>query len=86
METTPIDRATAKAEVNRRVREAADRFELADTGYSTWEFLCECDAPGCAEWVRLTLEELDALERADAPILAPGHRAEREASPASAGT
>lgn len=81
MEKTPIDRSTAKAEVNRRVREAAYRFELADSGHSTWEFLCECDAADCVEWVLLTLEQLAALERANAAILAPGHRLQRAAEP-----
>lgn len=79
----PIDRSTAKAEVNRRVREAADRFELADSGFSTWEFLCECDAAGCVEWVSLTLEQLAELERANAAILAPGHSIQRAAEPVS---
>lgn len=64
----------ARADVNRHVRMAVKRFDLAGTDEGeTWNFLCECGIDGCQEWVTLQLAEYEALQRADDPILAPGH-------------
>jgi hypothetical protein len=60
-------------ELNRQVRMAVKRFDLSDTEAETWSFLCECGDDGCQEWVTLPVEGYEALQRADQPILAPGH-------------
>ena len=62
-------------EVNAHVHEAARRFEgvAPEPGQESWEFTCECGAPGCRSAVSLTLVEYEALRAADSPVLAPGH-------------
>jgi hypothetical protein len=70
-------RSAEKAEVNRNVRMAVKRFEAADLATESWDFLCECGADECRQWVTLTLEEYERLRKADEPILAAGHELSR---------
>jgi hypothetical protein len=63
----------ARAEVNRNVRMAVKRFDLPETDGETWDFLCECGAEECGEWVTLPVAAYEAMQREDVPILAPGH-------------
>jgi hypothetical protein len=62
-----------RAEVNKQVRMAVKRFDLTGVEDETWDFLCECGADQCKEWVTLTLIEYEAMLQAEEPILAPGH-------------
>ena len=70
--------SATRAELNRQIRTAVRRFDLSgrDEG-ETWAFLCECGAPGCQEWVTMPVHGYEALQRADEPILAPGHTVSR---------
>jgi predicted DNA-binding protein (UPF0251 family) len=52
---------------------AVKRFDLSVEQADTWDFLCECGADDCTEWVTLPVSEFEALREADEPILAPGH-------------
>lgn len=63
--------------MNRNIRIAVERFELPTLAGESWDFLCECDAAGCQQWVKLTLAEYEALLRGEEPILASGHRLSR---------
>jgi hypothetical protein len=60
-------------EVNAHVHEAARRFEGLAPGEDSWDFTCECGAPGCRVTVSLTLAEYEALRAAGRPVLASGH-------------
>jgi hypothetical protein len=64
--------ATRK-ELNRQMRLAVKRFDLSESDGETWAFLCECGDDACQEWVTMPVESYEALQRADEPILAPGH-------------
>jgi hypothetical protein len=63
----------ARADVNRNVRMAVKRFDLSELDEETWDFLCECGADDCQEWVTLHVADYEAMQRSDTPILAPGH-------------
>ena len=63
----------ARADVNRHVRLAVKRFDLSELDEESWNFLCECGADDCQQWVTLRVAEYETLQRADEPILAPGH-------------
>jgi hypothetical protein len=63
----------ARADVNRQVRMAVKRFDLSGLDDETWNFLCECGADDCQDWVTLRVTDYEAKQRADEPILAPGH-------------
>jgi hypothetical protein len=52
---------------------AVKRFDAADVENETWDFLCECGAENCQQWVTLTLVEYEELRETDEPILAAGH-------------
>jgi hypothetical protein len=58
-------------EVNRSIRELADRVDPQDS--SAWEFVCECGEEGCSERVSLALACYDELRDTEAVLLAPGH-------------
>ena len=62
--------SAGKAEVNRQVGMAVKRFDRAELDEETWDFLCECGADQCKEWVMLTLPQYET-------ILAPGHELTR---------
>jgi hypothetical protein len=64
--------ATRK-ELNRQMRLAVKRFDLSESDGETWAFLCECGDDACQEWVTMPVDGYEALQRADEPILAPGH-------------
>ena len=55
------------------MRMAVKRFDLSESDGETWAFLCECGDEGCQEWVTLPVPSYEALQRANEPILAPGH-------------
>jgi hypothetical protein len=63
----------ARADVNRQVRLAVKRFDVSGLDEDSWNFLCECGEDDCQDWVTLRVSEYEALQRADEPILAPGH-------------
>jgi hypothetical protein len=65
--------SATRAELNRNVRMAVKRFDLSGLEEETWDFLCECGADDCQEWVTLQLAQYEAMQREDDPILAPGH-------------
>jgi hypothetical protein len=65
--------SATRKELNRNVRMAVKRFDLSGLDEETWDFLCECGADDCQEWVTLRVAEYEALQRADEPILASGH-------------
>jgi hypothetical protein len=69
----PIDSSEARKELNRQMRMAVKRFDLSESDGETWAFLCECGDDLCQEWVTLPVAKYEALQRADQPILAPGH-------------
>jgi len=52
---------------------AVKRFDLSESDGETWAFLCECGDDDCQEWETLPVRQYEALQRADEPILAPGH-------------
>lgn len=58
-------------DVNERIREISDTFGQKD---STYDFLCECSDPECAERVVLTASEYEFV-RADSTrfVVAKGH-------------
>jgi hypothetical protein len=60
-------------ELNRQMRMAVKRFDLSSSDGESWAFLCECGDDLCQEWVTLPVQRYEALQRADEPILAPGH-------------
>jgi hypothetical protein len=62
-----------RKELNRQMRMAVKRFDLSESAEETWAFLCECGDDDCQEWVTLPVNQYEALQRADEPILAPGH-------------
>src|SRR5262245_27688913 len=62
-----------RQELNRQMRMAVERFDLSESDGESWAFLCECGDEECQEWVTLPVERYEALQRADQPILAPGH-------------
>jgi len=62
-----------RKELNRQMRMAVNRFDLSETDGESWAFLCECGDEDCQEWVTLPVQRYEALQRADRPILAPGH-------------
>ena len=68
-----IENSAARAEANRQMRMAVKRFDLSESEAETWSFLCECGDDKCQEWVTLPVIGYEALQRADQPILAPGH-------------
>lgn len=55
------------------MRMAVKRFDLSESDGESWAFLCECGDDTCQEWVTLPVKSYEALQRADQPILAPGH-------------
>jgi hypothetical protein len=55
------------------MRTAVKRFDLSESEEETWAFLCECGDDSCQEWVTMPAAGYEALQRADEPILAPGH-------------
>ena len=65
--------SATRKELNRNVRMAVKRFDLSGLDDETWDFLCECGADECQEWVTLKVAQYEALQRADEPILAPRH-------------
>ena len=65
--------SATRKELNRQMRTAVKRFDLTESDGETWVFLCECGDDHCEEWVTLPLRKYEALQRADQPILAPGH-------------
>jgi hypothetical protein len=67
------DSSATRKELNRQMRMAVKRFDLSEHEGETWAFLCECGDDACQEWVTLPVEKYEALQRADQPILAPGH-------------
>jgi hypothetical protein len=69
--------SATRADVNRHLGMAVERFDLPEESTETWDFLCECGAEGCAEWVNLPIAEFKAVRLAGKPVLAPGHRADR---------
>jgi hypothetical protein len=52
---------------------AVRRFDLSESDGEMWAFLCECGDDDCLEWVTLPVERYETLQRAEQPILAPGH-------------
>ena len=65
--------SATRKELNRQMRVAVERFDLSESGGEAWAFLCECGDDTCQEWVTLRVQSYEALQRADQPILAPGH-------------
>jgi hypothetical protein len=65
--------SATRKELNRNVRMAVKRFDLSGLDDDTWDFLCECGAEDCQEWVTLRIGHYEAFQRADEPILASGH-------------
>ena len=68
--------SATRKELNRQMRMAVKRFDLSESE-ETWAFLCECGDGDCQEWVTLPVVRYEALQRADEPILAPGHTLSR---------
>ncbi|HEU5243463.1 MAG TPA: hypothetical protein VFU33_03605 [Gaiellaceae bacterium] len=69
--------SATRKELNRQMRMAVKRFDLSESDGETWAFLCECGDDVCQEWVTLPVRQYEALQRADQPILAPGHTLSR---------
>jgi hypothetical protein len=67
------DTSETRKELNRQMRMAVKRFDLSESDGEAWAFLCECGDDHCQEWVTLPVKTYEALQRADQPILAPGH-------------
>jgi len=65
--------SATRKELNRQMRMAVKRFDLSESDGESWAFLCECGDYECQEWVTLPVRKYEALQRADQPILAPGH-------------
>jgi hypothetical protein len=59
---------------------AVERFDLSGVrrDRETWDFLCECGADDCREWLTLPVAEYEVQRAAGEPILAPGHVVVRE--------
>ena len=55
------------------MRMAVQRFDLSESDAEMWAFLCECGDDHCQEWVTLPVKQYETMQRADQPILAPGH-------------
>jgi hypothetical protein len=70
-------RSEERAEVNRNVRMAVKRFDVPGIAKDSWDFLCECGAENCKDWVTLTLEQYEEQRQLDEPILAGGHKISR---------
>jgi hypothetical protein len=68
-----IESSETRKELNRQMRMAVKRFDLSEGDGENWAFLCECGDDLCQEWVTLPVKAYEALQRADQPILAPGH-------------
>jgi hypothetical protein len=62
-------------EVNDRVEELAQRFDLGDESPGDEvEFLCECGQENCTESVRLTIREYEEIRRDQTHfVVFPGH-------------
>ena len=67
------DTSETRKELNRQMRMAVRRFDLSENDAESWAFLCECGDDHCQEWVTLPFTSYEVLQRADQPILAPGH-------------
>jgi hypothetical protein len=65
--------SATRKELNHQMRLAVKRFDLSESDREAWAFLCECGDDDCQEWVTLAVGSYEVLQRADAPILAPGH-------------
>jgi hypothetical protein len=65
--------SATRMELNRQMRMAVKRFDLSSSDGESWAFLCECGDYECQEWITLPVRKYEALQRADQPILAPGH-------------
>ena len=65
--------SATRKELNRQMRIAVERFDVSESDGETWAFLCECGDDQCQEWVTVPVAQYEALQRADQPILAPGH-------------
>jgi len=65
--------SATRKELNRQMRMAVKRFDLSESDGESWAFLCECGDENCLEWITLPVKKYEALQRADQPILAPGH-------------
>jgi hypothetical protein len=63
----------AGPDVSGHLRMAVRRFDLSGHGHDMWDFLCECGAEDCKQWVTLPVSEHEERRRTGAPILAPGH-------------
>ena len=77
MADNQTDSSATRKELNRQMRMAVKRFDLSVEEADTWDFLCECGADDCTEWVTLPVSEFEALREAGEPILALGHVAHR---------
>jgi hypothetical protein len=62
--------------VNRRLLDEA----VAARGWDeVAPFFCECGAPGCTSWVRLTAGALRSwLDEVDSSVVVPGHESEHD--------
>ena len=69
--------SAAREDVNRHLRMAVKRFDLSGAEEDTWDFLCECGATECKEWVTLPIKEYEAMRAGGDPILARGHALSR---------
>ena len=67
------DTTATRKELNRQMRMAVKRFDLDEGDGEAWAVLCECGDDHCQEWVTLPVRQYEALQRADQPILYPGH-------------
>ena len=74
------ENSAARAELNRQMRLAMERFDASETETDAWTFLCECGDGGCQEWIELPLAAYEARRRREEPILAPGHTLSRAQS------
>jgi len=69
--------SATRAEANRNLRMAVKRFDLSGRDEDTWDFLCECGAADCREWVTMPISKYTMLQRQRSSILAPGHSLDR---------
>jgi hypothetical protein len=65
--------SATRKELNRQMRMAVKRFDLSENDAESWAFLCECGDDACQEWITVPVATYEARQRADQPILAPGH-------------
>ena len=77
MANEQTESSATRRELNRNVRMAVKRFDLSGLDDEAWDFLCECGADDCQDWVTLRLAQYEALQRVEEPILAPGHTLSR---------